>query len=128
VSTYRRYSALGEGKLGPGPRKQLAVLRAIIGGEYSAWRESITKEHAVKIAKKLKASILEEKAHSYAEIFERGKLIAGFGIRRGSEKDEGHDHVQQDLHVNGHQTRLLAACPLSRVDCLAIMKAKALID
>lgn len=31
VSTYRRYSLLGENKLGPGPRKQLAVLRTIIG-------------------------------------------------------------------------------------------------
>jgi hypothetical protein len=69
----------------------------------------ITKEHAIKIAKKLKASILEEKAHSFAEIFEEGKLIARFRIRRGSEKDKGHDHVQKDLHVNGHRARLLAA-------------------
>ena len=30
VNTYQRYSALGEDKLGPGPRKQLAVLRTII--------------------------------------------------------------------------------------------------
>ena len=88
----------------------------------------VTKEHAVKIAKKLKAGILEEKAHSYAEIFHDGKLIARFGIRRGSEKDKGHDHVQKDLHVNGHQARLLAACPLSREDWLDIMKKKSLVD
>ena len=88
----------------------------------------VTKEHAIKIAKKLKASILEEKAHSYAEIFYDGKLIARFGIRRGSEKDKGHDHVQKDLHVNGHQARLLAACPLSREDWLELMKKKALLD
>ncbi len=30
VSTYRRYSSLGESKLGPGPRKQLAVLQTVI--------------------------------------------------------------------------------------------------
>lgn len=30
VSTYLRYSALGEDKLGPGPRRQLAVLRTVI--------------------------------------------------------------------------------------------------
>ena len=30
VSTYRRYSAPGEDKLVPGPRRQLAVLRAIV--------------------------------------------------------------------------------------------------
>ena len=88
----------------------------------------ITKEHAIKIARKLKAGIVEEKAHSYAEIFHEDKLIARFGIRRGSEKDKGHDHVQKDLHVNGHQARLLAACPLSREDWLAIMREKALID
>ena len=87
----------------------------------------ITKELAVKIAKKLNASILEEKAHSYAEIH-YGKLIARVGIRRGSEKDRGHDHVQKDLHVNGHQERLLASCPLSREDWLAIIKDIALID
>jgi hypothetical protein len=88
----------------------------------------ITKELALKIARKLKASILEERAHSYAEIFHDGKLIARFGIRRGSEKDKGHDHVQKDLHVNGHQARLLAACPLSREDWLAIMREKAPLD
>lgn len=31
VSTYRRYSSLGESKLGPGPRRQLAVLQTVIG-------------------------------------------------------------------------------------------------
>ena len=71
----------------------------------------ITKELALKIAKKLKATVVEEKAHAYAEIFHGEILIARFGIRRGSEKDKGHDHVQKDLHVNGHQARLLAACP-----------------
>lgn len=30
VSTYRRFSTLGEDKLGPGPRKQLAVLQSVI--------------------------------------------------------------------------------------------------
>ena len=30
VSTYRRFSSLGEAKLGPGPRKQLAVLQDVL--------------------------------------------------------------------------------------------------
>ena len=30
VSTFRRYTELGEKKLGPGPRKQLAVLKTLI--------------------------------------------------------------------------------------------------
>jgi hypothetical protein len=88
----------------------------------------ITKEHAVRIARKLKAALVEEKAHAYAEIFYKDRLIARFGIRRGSEKDKGHDHVQKDLHLNGHQARLLAACPLSFQDWLDILKEKGLLD
>ena len=88
----------------------------------------ITKEHAIKIAKKLKATIRTEKAHDYAEIFHKDRLIAWFGIRRGSEKDKGHDHVQKDLHVNGHQAKLLAACPLTREDWLEILQKKDLLD
>jgi hypothetical protein len=88
----------------------------------------ITKEHARKIAKKLEAVIRPEKAHDYAEIFHKGQLIAWFGIRRGSEKDQGHDHIQKDLHINGHNAKLLAACPLTREDWIGIMKRKKLVD
>ena len=84
----------------------------------------ITKEHAVKIAKKLKAKMRQEKAQAYAEIFYNECLIAWFGIRRSSEKDKGHDHIQRDLHINSHQAKLLAACPLTREDWLEIMSDK----
>lgn len=88
----------------------------------------VTKEHAVKIAKKLEARSRSEKAHDYAEIFHQGRLVAWFGIRRGSEKDKGHDHVQKDLYVNGYQARLLAACPLTRSQWLEIMRGKGKLD
>jgi len=88
----------------------------------------VTKQHAVKIAKKLEAKIRHDKAHDLAEIFEGGKLIAWFGIRRGSEKDQGHDHVQKDLYVNGHQARNLANCPLERKHWISIMKEKGKLD
>jgi len=84
----------------------------------------ITKEHALKIAKKLKAIIREEGAHAYAEIFHEERLIAWFGIRRGSEKDKGHDHIQKDLYVNGYQAKMLAACPLTREQWLGILSEK----
>jgi hypothetical protein len=87
----------------------------------------ITKEHAVKIAKKLKAKIREEKAHTYAEIFYDNRLIAWFGIRRGSEKDKGHDHIQKDLHINGYQAKMLAACPLTLEDWLEVLEQKNLL-
>jgi hypothetical protein len=86
----------------------------------------ITKERAVKIARKLGAEMRPEKAHDIAEVFENGKLIAHFGIRRGSEKDKGHDHVLNDLHVNGHYGKLLAACPLTRQNWLEILRKKGL--
>ena len=88
----------------------------------------ITKEHAEKIAKKLNARFEEGKAHAYAEIFYKGKLISRFGIRRGSKKDSGHDHVQRDLSISGFQAKLLAACPLSREDWLQLIREKGLLD
>ena len=87
----------------------------------------ITKEHALKIARKLKAQIREEKAHTYAEIFYDNRLIAWFGIRRGSQKDKGHDHIQRDLHINSYQAKMLAACPLTLEDWLEIMEKKELL-
>jgi hypothetical protein len=88
----------------------------------------ITKEHAIKIGKKLKAEMRQEKAHAYAEIFYDERLIAWFGIRRGSEKDKGHDHIQRDLHISSYQAKMLAACPLSREDWLKIMDEKGLLQ
>ncbi len=88
----------------------------------------ITKQHAVKIAKKLKATFRESRAHSHADIYHEGQLIASFGIRRGSEKDQGHDHVQSDLHVNNSQAKLLAACPLTHDEWIGIMRDKGYID
>ncbi len=87
----------------------------------------ITKQHAIAIAKKLKAVIREEKAHSYADIFHNERLIAWFGIRRGSRNELGHDHIPRDLHINPHQARLLAACPLIREQWLKILGEKNLL-
>ncbi|MFN2476451.1 MAG: hypothetical protein ABR526_08950 [Chthoniobacterales bacterium] len=87
-------------------------------------KRTITKQHALAIAKKLKATMREEKAHAYADIFHGEKLVAWFGIRRGSRKDQGHGHIQNDLYVNPYQARLLAACPLTRDQWLKIMDEK----
>ncbi len=87
----------------------------------------ITKELAIKIAKKLEAELREEKAHTYADIFHKDRLVTSFGIRRGSEKDKGHDYVQRNLWISGHQAKLLAACPLTRDDWLKILEKKGLL-
>ena len=86
----------------------------------------ITKEHAIKISRKLGATISsrKNKAHDIAQVIENGRIIAFFGIRRGSEKDKGHDHISRDLHLSPHDAKLLAQCPLSRDGWLEIMRQK----
>ena len=59
----------------------------------------ITKELAVRIAKKLRAEVTTESAaHDMAYVYHEGRLVASFGIRRAAEKDKGHDHVPQAIH------------------------------
>ena len=89
----------------------------------------ITKELALKIVKKLKADIRERsgKAHDLALVYHGGKLIAQFGIRRGSRKDQGHDHIPDQIHVRPSQARLLGQCPLERQDWIQILARKGLL-
>lgn len=85
----------------------------------------ITKELAQRIARKLKAKITKKKkAHDLAQVFHEGKMVAWFGIRRGSRKDQGHDHVPGQLFVRTHEAKLLGECPLSREDWIRIMVDK----
>ncbi|MDB5391240.1 MAG: hypothetical protein JWM11_6886 [Planctomycetaceae bacterium] len=55
----------------------------------------ITKELAVKIVKKLGGINAGAKgaAHDLIEVWQNGVLISSFGIRHGSSKDSGHDHI-----------------------------------
>jgi hypothetical protein len=75
----------------------------------------INKQHARSIARKLKATIdTSGKAHDLACVYHEGRLIASFGIRRGSKKSLGHGHIPNDLTLSPHDTLLLANCPMSR--------------
>lgn len=93
----------------------------------------ITKEHAQKIVKKLGAEIETKqrsgagKAHTTALIYHNGILIAQFGIRHGSNKDQSHDHIRNDLHVSPRQALNLARCPLTQLGWLAITREKGLL-
>ncbi len=85
----------------------------------------ITKQLALEIAKKLKAEIVKQtKGHDIAVVYHEGKLIANFGIRRGSSRDLGHDHVPPQIFLGPKDARLLGQCPLSREDWLKIVKEK----
>jgi hypothetical protein len=83
----------------------------------------ITKELAIRIAKKLDAEIeaRSNKPHDIARIFHNGRLIAHFGIRRGSDKSLGHDHIPREIHVPTSHARLLGQCPMSKQDWIEAM-------
>jgi hypothetical protein len=89
----------------------------------------ITKELALKIAAKLKADIDERptRPHDLAKVYHEGRLIAVFGIRRGSKKELGHDHIPRDLHIRPNQARLLGQCPWSKDDWIAALQERGLI-
>jgi hypothetical protein len=89
----------------------------------------ITKELALRIVKKLKAEIRPRpnRPHDLACVFEGDKLVAHFGLRRGSSKNLSHDHIPDDLHVRPREARLLGQCPLSRDEWVAILAKKGLV-
>ena len=86
----------------------------------------ITKELALRIVKKLKAKMhtRPDRPHDLACVFEGGKLIAQFGIRRGSNKEQGHDHIPDQLFVRPREAKLLGQCPLSREAWVKILTEK----
>ncbi len=86
---------------------------------------AITKELALKIAKKLKAKVIKTKrAHDIAQVFHNGKMVAHFGIRRDSKKDSGHDHVPESIFVRTREAKLLGQCPMSRDEWIRIITEK----
>lgn len=87
----------------------------------------LTKTHAEAIAKKLKATIRPKAAHDLAIVEHNNKRIVQFGVRRGSRRDSGHDHLPGDLHLNFRDTMELARCPLTRDEWIRRMKEKGLI-
>lgn len=86
-----------------------------------------TKAHAETIAKKLKATIRPKAAHDLAIVEQNNKRVVQFGIRRGSRRDSGHDHLPEDLHLNPRDTMELARCPLTWDEWLRRMREKGLI-
>lgn len=83
----------------------------------------ITKEHAKAIIRKLgaKKSPKTSKAHDMMIVMQDGIIIASFGIRRGSNRDQGHDHVPKAIHVQPNFAKRLAECSKSRADWIAEM-------
>ena len=87
----------------------------------------ITKQLAKKIARKLKAVTTPGSKHDFMVVEYKGCVVASFGIRRGSQKNEGHDHVPPALNVGPRFAKDLAQCPKRREDWIAEMIAKGII-
>jgi len=89
----------------------------------------ITKEHAKAIVNKLRAKKApgKQKAHDLMLVIHEGRIIATISIRRGSQKDSGHDHIPRDLHVSPNFAKGLAQCPKSRADWIAEMAKQGLV-
>ena len=87
----------------------------------------ITKELAIKIAQKLGAVMTKKGAHKIAAIYHDGILVASFGIRHGSEKDKGHDHIPGEIFVGPGFAKLLGQCPKSRQDWVRELQDKGII-
>jgi hypothetical protein len=80
----------------------------------------ITKEYAENIAHKLlaKDESKPRSEHDEMVVYHEGRFVARFGIRRGSKKSSGHDHVQKNLNVPTRFAKELATCTKSRLDYL----------
>ncbi len=89
----------------------------------------INKDLALSIAKKLKARVetRSNRPHDIAFVYYEQQLIATFGIRRGSKKEAGHDHIPRQIHVSPHDARLLGQCPLSQEAYFEKLKARGFI-
>ena len=88
----------------------------------------LTKDHAEKIASKLKARMRSGGKHDIAVFEYEGRIIAQFGIRRGSRKDQGHDFIPGSIHLTRRDTLALAECAFSYDDWIQRMKDKGVIS
>ena len=86
----------------------------------------ITKEHAEKIVKKLKAVEITTRgsAHDEYEVEQEGVILGHISIRRGSSKDQGHDFIPGNLHISPRQAKDLANCPWKLEDYIDCMRGK----
>lgn len=83
-----------------------------------------TQKHANAIAKKLGCSFKEGAKHTLAQLFdEQGKLLASFGIRRGS-GEQGHGYIPKELQLTQKKAKELHDCTLSKEEYFQILREK----
>lgn len=85
-----------------------------------------TQKHAATIASKLKCRIVEGRKHTIATLYEAGRMVGSFGIRRGS-REEPHDYIPKQIHLTQQQCRQLYDCTLSRENVIELLRGKNLL-
>jgi len=86
----------------------------------------IGKREAEDIAKKVRADRRAGRKHDVILVRHGGKLVAQYGIRRGS-GNPGHGYVAKQLHVSAQQARDLAKCPMSADQYFKVLTDKGLL-
>jgi hypothetical protein len=92
-------------------------------------RRIITKELAEEIRRKLcgdeppKAS----GGHDVYVVRFSGKVVGEVSIRRGSEKDKGHDYIPHALNISPHFAREIGICNKGLEDYLDCLRSKSLL-
>ena len=83
----------------------------------------LTKQHALQIVHKLGAVKQSKKnrPHDLYIVWHNGKIIGNIGVRRGSKKDAGHDHIPRNLRTPPTMCLGLAQCPVSREQWIAFL-------
>ena len=90
----------------------------------------ITKELAEKIVAKLKGVKIssKNKAHDEYAVIHDGRIIAIISIRRGSNKEAGHDYVPNELQIGPAKARLLGQCPMRRNEYIQSLRERGLLE
>jgi hypothetical protein len=88
----------------------------------------LTREHADKIVKKLKAEVdRTQRNHDIATVYYEGAAVLAFNLRRSSSKDTGHGHLTEDLFLPVYQVKRLANCPMTVDEWVTRMREKGVI-
>jgi hypothetical protein len=91
-------------------------------------KSKIERDDALKIARKIGASVEKDGKHQLATLRYEGKIILVFGIRHG--KKSGHGHLVGENHalkINGNKAVALAKCTLSCESYFDILRERGII-
>lgn len=83
----------------------------------------LTSKEAEEIANKLEAEIKPGRRHPKVLVRWKGRIVAQYGIRRGS-GDVSHNYISRQLFISFRETLDLARCPLTREQYFQILRLK----